>query len=486
MHTKCLLPLLICCFLATTASAQKKKWDLRSIVDYAMANNITVKMSEVQAKVASVNYKQSKLSQFPTASINGNSSINSGNTQDPTTYSLVTENTLSAQFQFQTSTDIFNFYRKRNTIAANNWELQAANANVDKLKNDIALTVANAYLQILLSIEQQNIASVQVQQTTAQLVNTKKMVDAGALPPLNLTQLEAQLATDSVNYITAKGAVVQNILNLKAYMNIDPADDFEVETPPLDLIPLDPIADLLPELVYQLALKNQPQQRYNDLKIKAAERNRDAAWGARLPGLSLFGGLNSSYLSFKKRPYYVPVFTNTYDQTNLFINPGTTNQAEVYQPVYTNGDVAGYIKSQNFFRQLSNNFSKSVGLSVNIPIFNGGSLKANYERSILNVQSLKLQKVLDDQTLKQNIFQAYNSVLIALEKFNASKKSVEASQLTYDYAKKRFDVGMLGTFDLITTQNNLLRAKLENSISRFDYVFKMKVLEFYKGQGIKL
>ena len=127
-----------------------------------------------------------------------------------------------------------------------------------------------------------------------------------------------------------------------------------------------------------------------------------------------------------------------------------------------------------------------LGLSLSIPISNGGSLRSNYERSKLNINSLKYQKQLDDQTLKQNIFQAYNSVLIALEKFNASKKSVDASQLTYDYAKKRFDVGMLGTFDLITTQNNLLRAKLEYTINRFDYVFKMKVLEFYKGMGIRL
>src|SRR6185295_5250982 len=111
------------------------------------------------------------------------------------------------------------------------------------------------YLQILLSKEQENIASVQVQQTSAQLENTKKLVDAGSLPPLNQAQLEAQLATDSVNYISARGAVVQNILNLKAYMNFDPAASFEVETPSLESIPLDPIADLQPEMVYQLALK---------------------------------------------------------------------------------------------------------------------------------------------------------------------------------------------------------------------------------------
>ncbi|MEO7523281.1 MAG: TolC family protein, partial [Ferruginibacter sp.] len=425
------------------------------------------------------------LSQFPNASINANSSVNSGNTQDPTTYSLVTENTLSAQFQFQTSTDIFNFYSKRNTIAANNWELQAAKANIDKLKNDIALSLANAYLQILLAKEQENISSVQIQQTSAQLANTIKLVEAGSLPPLNQTQLEAQLATDSVNYITAKGAVVQYILNLKAYMNFDPATPFEIESPSLESIPLDPIADLQPENVYALALKNQPQQRYNELKLRAAERNTAAAKGAMYPTLAAFGGLNSSYLSFKKRPYYDQVFSN-FEPTGLLVNPGTSAQADIQKPVFTNGDLAGYFRSVSFPKQFSDNFSKYAGLSINIPLFNGHALRSNYERSKLNASTLEYQKQLDDQTLKQNIFQAYNSVLIALEKFNASKKSVDASQQTYDYAKKRFDVGILNTFDLITTQNNLLRSKLEYTINRFDYVFKMKVLEFYKGMGIKL
>ncbi|MEI9955091.1 MAG: TolC family protein [Ferruginibacter sp.] len=129
----------------------------------------------------------------------------------------------------------------------NQWELEAAKANVEKTKNDIALTAANAYLQILLALQQQAIAAVQVQQTQAQLSNTQKLVDAGSLPELNATQLEAQLASDSVNYINAKGNVTQAILTLKSYMNIDAAAPFEVDTPPVASIPLLPIADMQPE-----------------------------------------------------------------------------------------------------------------------------------------------------------------------------------------------------------------------------------------------
>ena len=184
------------CFAASNA---QQRWNLKSVVDYAMENNITVKLSDIQAKNAGLTYQQSRLALFPNANFSGNTSVNSGNNQDPTTFTRVTQIFLGAGFQLQTSADIFNFYSKRNTIAANEWELLAAKANVDKLRYDVALNAANAYLQILLALEQQKITTLQIAQTSAQLSNTRKLVAAGALPEINASQLDAQLAQDSVN-----------------------------------------------------------------------------------------------------------------------------------------------------------------------------------------------------------------------------------------------------------------------------------------------
>lgn len=474
--------LLLC--IGHKAGAQGK-WDLKTCVEYAMANNVSVRQTDIQAKIAALTLKQSKLSQFPTLSLGTNGALNSGNNQDPTTFSRVTETYLSAGMQLQSSADIFNFYSKRNTIAANDWELMAAKANVDKIKNDIALSTANAYLQVLLAKEQQNIAGIQVQQTSVQLENTRKMVNAGTLPELNLTQLEAQLAVDSGNYIAAKGNAVQAVLSLKSFMNIDAASDFEVETPPVESIPVDPIADLLPELVYQEALRNQPQQQGNEYRLKAAERNKAAAKASMYPTLSAFASLSSNYLAFNKKPIYNKLLSG-YSSTGLIADAGGGVVYDVQSPIYTNGDIVGYAKPGSLGTQLSDNFRKSVGLSISVPLFNGGSLRTMYERSKLNIRSLQLQKEQDNQKLKQDIFQAYNAALIALERYNASKKSVDANLKAFDFAGKRFNIGSLSTLDLITTQNNLLRSKLEYSINRFDYVFKMKVLEFYKGAGLKL
>ncbi len=466
--------------LASSSQAQQK-WNLKTIVDYAMANNINVKLTDVQAKVAAINYNQSKLSLYPNANFSTSTSLNSGNNQDPTTFTRITQTYLNAGFQLQTSADIFNFYSKRNTIAANEWELKAAGAATDKVKNDIALSAANAYLNILLSKAQEEITAVQIKQTQDQLTNTRKQVNAGALPELNATQLEAQLAQDSVNYITAKGNTMQAILTLKASLNMDAGAAFEVETPPVDKIPVEAIASLQPDYVYDLAMKNMPQQKFNDFKMKAAEKNVAAAKAGMYPSVSVFGSLGSNYNNQSNNvtgANFVPVGL---DSSSYAVNGSSLYK--VYRPLIA---TIPTLSKSSFTNQLGDNFRQSFGINITVPIFSGGQLKSNYQRSKLNIETITLQKERDNQQLKQDIYQAYNAALIAYEKFNASKKSVDINELNLTYATKRFNVGMLGTFDLITTQNNLLRAKLQYTQNQFDYVFKMKVLEFYKGMGLRL
>ncbi len=469
--------LLILTVICISSQAQDK-WDLRRCIDYALANNISIKQTDLQARLAKLQAYQSKMGQYPSAGFSANSSYNSGRNQDPTSFSLITQSYFAANMQLQSSVEIFNWYSKRNTIAANIWDLQASLANSEKIRNDIALTIANVYLQVLLSKEQEKIAAVQLEQSQAQLGNTRKRVNAGALPELNASELEAQVARDSSTYITAKGNTQQNILSLKAYMALDADAAFEVDIPPVEKIPVENIADLLPDVVYASAVANLPQQRANDYKIKAAQSSMAAAKGNMYPTISAFGSLGSGFNSRAQE------ITGS-SQINAPI--GKVNVSGTDYSVFPLQPFTSYsYKKQTFFSQLNQNFRQSAGLSLSVPIFNGSNLRTAYERSKINVENLQLQQQLDNQKLKQDIYTAYNSAMVALEKFNAGKKTVEAAEKTYLFAQKRYDVGMLGTFELITNQNNLFNARLNYSVSQYDYVFKMKVLEFYKGRGIKL
>ena len=464
-------------FIGIQVNAQQK-WDLRRCIDYALANNISIKQTDIQARLSALQLNQSKLGQYPGASFNSSSSFNSGRNQSPTTYVLTTQSYFATNLQLQASAEIFNFYSKRNTIASNEWEFQAAMASSEKLRDDIALTVANAYLQILLATEQEEIAGVQLLQSQTQLGNTRKLVNAGSLPELNSAELEAQVARDSATLISAKGNTTQALLNLKAYMAFDAATAFEVDIPPVERIPIDNIADLQPDAVYASAIANLPQHKVNDYKLKAAEKSSMAAKGAMYPTLSAFGSLGSGYNNTARE------ITGS---SQIYIPVGKVDVGGTVYDVYPLQPINNYqFSKQAFFPQLNQNFRQSIGASLSVPIFNSGNLRTSYERSKINIQNLKLQQQADNQKTKQDIYQAYNSALVALEKFNAGKKSVAAAERSYDFAQKRYSVGMLTTLDLITNQNNLFRAKLENALNQFDYVFKMKVLEFYKGQGLKL
>jgi len=470
-------------FVSTFAHAQEK-WSLLKCVQYAIDNNLSVKQTDIQAKIAEITLKESKLSQIPSFNFSNSDGYRFGKSQNPSTGILENQNYFSIGLNLQSSAQIFNWFSKKNLILANEWSLQAANAATEKMKNDIALTVANSYLQVLLAVEQKNIADVQVKQSVSQLDIVRKQVSAGALPELNAVELEAQLATDSANLISATGNVTQAKYVLKAYMNLDAAAPFDIEEPAVNMIPLEPIGELQPESVYALALENQPQQRMNTFNLKAAEKNTLAAKAALNPTISAFGNLGTNYGYFRS-PTYTQILSG-YASSGLVVPDGSGGFIDVQRPLFTNGGKNGYVTSDPLGSQFSNNFGQSIGLSISVPIFNGWHAKGNVQRAKLNVRSLEYQTDLDNKTLKQNIYQAYNAAIVAMQKFNSSAKAVESAEKSYNFSLLRYNVGMLGTLELVTNQNNLFRAKLQNVLNQFDYVFKMKVLEFYKGQGLKL
>ena len=454
------------------------KWSLQKCITYALTNNISVRQQDVQARLTELNYTQSKMALYPSASFSGNTGLSFGHSQDPVTYNLVTTNYVYNAFTLQAGVDLFNWGSKRNSVAANAFETRAAFASVDKLRNDVALNVAGAYLQALLSENQIKVSEVQVNQTLAQLENTRKLVAAGNVPELNAVQLEAQLATDSANLITAHGNVIQAMLLLKAYLALDAGSPFDIETPNVDAIPVDDIASLQPEAVYSLAIQNLPQQRVNDFKIKAAEKFIASTRGAMYPTFSMFGNLQSSFNNLTQQitgatPVIAPIGSVTVGGTSYDVYPNQPFNNYTYEKI-------------PYFSQINQNFHQSVGVGLSIPIANGGILRTSYNRARLNLQNLQLQQQLDNQSLKQDIYKAYTDAITSLQKFNAATKTVEANQKAYDFATKRYNVGLLNTIDLITTQNNLTNAKQQQLLAQFDYVFKMKVLEFYKGQGIRL
>ena len=472
---------LFTCLVSFSQPEQTKaaeKWDLRKCVNYALENNISVKQADLQIRFAELNLKQSKWAQYPFANFSGNLGYSAGRNQDPTTFSLITTGYVFSNYSLQSSVDIFNWFSKKNEVVVRDLNLQATKEGFEKAKNDVALNVAVGYLQILLANEQANLVKIQVQQTKAQLESTRKQVDAGKLSEFNAAQLESQLATDSANLISAETTRNQLVLQLKALLNLDAAVPFDVDTPPVDMIPVESLGELQPDAVYQLAVTNQPQQKVDELNLKAALKSIAVAKGSMYPTFSLFGSLGTAYNNKSKQAISKTQINPAIGKVNV---GGTDYNVFPLLPydVFTYGNIS-------YFDQLNQNFRQSVGLSMSVPILNGGSLRSNWQRSKLNLRQVELQKELNSTTLKQDIYKAYYDAVAALQKFSANKKAAETALKAYEFAKKRYDLGLVSTYELLTAQTTLLQARANAAYTQYDYLFKIKLLEFYKGQGLKL
>lgn len=443
---KFVLPLIFCIISIFANAQNRQEWTLQQCVDYALKNNISVKQSAVQARVVALQLQQTKMYKLPSASLNTSLNTRFGRSIDISTNGY-TKSSLLNDINVGGSINIFSFNKLKNEIAAQEFNAKAALADVEKTGNDIALTIANYYLQALATHQQIEIIKIQTQQTSQNLQNTRKRVEAGSLPELNALEIEAQLATDSSNLVTATMSYEQSLLTLKGALNLDAAQPFAIAVPNINNIYIEKLVDLQPENVYTIAITNQPNVKANLFRIEAAKKNVLSSKSAMYPSISGSYSFGSSYMDY--------LSGNSYTKTP-------------------------------YFKQLDNNFSQSVGVQIAVPIFNYGSAKINNQQSQLTLQNAQLQQQQIEQKLKLDIYTAYTNAINALQKVNTSSKQVEVTQKAFDLATKRYDVGMLNTLDLLTNQNNLLRAKMQNLADKYDYVFKMKLLEFYKGQGLKL
>jgi len=469
-------------FSFLNVSAQDK-WDLRRCVEYALANNISVKQADIDSRTSKLIYDQAKGNQMGT--LNGATALglNFGRSINQTTNVYTNNQGLSQYYNLNANITLFNWSALKRATESSKLSYDAQVVNIDKVKNDISLNVSAAYLSALLSKEQVTLAKTKFGLTQHQLENTRALVNAGSLPELNAAELEVQYATDTAAIITTQETYDINKLQLKAILNLDAAAPFELDTPPVETIPVEPIATLQPEDVYAIAIGTFPQQKMNDLRISAAQKNVDYNHGKFFPVLSAYGALGDNFFNdLRAVNTTFPVeITQGYAQNGAtqypvyFPNPQTTYSS---QPLYK--------AFKGYGDQLSNNFGQQVGLQLNIPIFNGNTARINYKKAQLNVASAKLTKENDLLNLKQGVYQAYYNAVASLEKFEANKKAVVVAEKSFDLATKRYNIGMLNTIDYLTNQNNLFTARINQLIAQYDYVFRTKVLEYYKGLGIKL
>lgn len=469
-------------FANTVATKAQDTWSLQRSVDYALANNIDIRQQVVQKRLAELTLHQSKMARIPTLNGSLNGSYASGRNIDPISNSFVTSAVSSYSGALSAGANIFSFFYQQNTIAANKYSYQAQDKLLEKARNDVAFNIATAFLQILLNTEQVHISEVQVKLTLDNLANTKKLVIAGSVPESNQADLEAQLATDSVNLVNAQNQVIQSTLQMKALLNLSFDQPYVPQIPDnITQIPLPRLDEVDPEMVYSAARSNNPLINADQLLIKANERAYAAYKAQMYPSLTASGQAYTGYANSAKNA--VPVSIKRIDTVQVgTVNIGAQSY-EVKNPVY---EYNMRVTTIPFGDQVSNNFKQSFGLSLSIPILNGWTYRTNVQKAKLNIETQKLTMEKDNQKLRQDIYAAHANAVSALQKYYAASRGVDASQKAYDFATKRFDLGLMNTIDYITTQSKLFNAQINKVSAQYDYIFKMKLLEFYRDQKIAL
>ena len=475
--------------ISLSATAQTpQQWDLKTCVEYAIQHNISVQQADIQARLAKLQSELAKSNQLPTLNGSTGMGLRLGRSIDPTTNGFTNTQFLYNNFGMNGGVQIFNAGKLKNNADAANLSWQASEADKQNTSNDISLSVATYYLQVLSAIEQAEIAKIQIGQTTQQLAATKKRVEVGLLPELNLLELETQLANDSSTYISANANVEQSKMSMKALLNLDASQPFDIQVQAVDQIKLQSFADLQPDYIYTVAAQNLPSVKAANLRVKAAEKNKLVAKANFYPTLSFGYNLSSNFSNvFNYVSGYNLTGVSTPNATTPFVTVNSAKyyiQSPVFSPVTTQRNWGNIWNGWG--DQVNNNFGQSFGLQMSIPIFNGNQSKITYKQSILNYRNASLQQENTNLKLKQDIDTAYNNAVIAFNKLVANQKATASAEKTYLFATKRYELGLLGTIELLNNQNNFLKAKMNFKAAQYEYVFRIKLLEFYKGESLSL
>jgi outer membrane protein len=470
------IPIISLSFTALCTTAQNK-WSLQKCIEYAYTHNLQLQQTANTAKINDVNYLQSKATVLPNVNGSFSNTYNFGKTIDRFTNQFVTNQAvLSQNLGVSANLTLFNGLQQWNTIMQQKYAVKAAEQGIEAQKQTLALNIATFYLSVNYSKALMGNTLQQVNVSKSQVERMKKMVDAGAVAKGNLLDLQSQQAQDELTYVTAESNYNIALLNLKQILNLDTLNSFEIESIDNNL-PVESIASYNVTQIYEKALSIQPAIKQSEFALKSSEKALSSAWGGISPNISLSGGLGTGYSGLQKNA--IPNGTSDF-QIGYYLGANETKiPVFTTQNLFKEGEVIGRSK------QFEDNLNRQIGIQINVPIFNGLQTHSNVQRSKITVMNSKLTLDVTKQTLFKNIAQAYADAKGAFQKFKAAEFAESAAKESFKYADQRFTVGAISNPEFLNAKNRLQRAEIESLQNRFDYILKLKVLEFYEGKPLQ-
>ena len=427
--------LLIFLLFFSISSIAQEKLSLKECINRAIEKNISIKNSSLDLLNSSENKKTAIGNFLPSLNINGNHSWNTGLTQNITTGILENQTTENSSMNMSVGIDVFNGLANIRRLHRANLDLLAKKYQLEDMKEDISLLVANSYLQILFNKEQLDVQKSQLKISQEELNNAKEKFNNGVIPEGNLFEIEANLALSEQNVIMAENSYQLSKLSLSQLLMFGDSDNFDIADENYEIPQTDIINKSAKEILEE-AMKNRNDIKLAETNLEIAIKDEQISRSSLLPSATAFYSYNSRVIM----------------------------------------DAPTSLKSQ-----FDLNAGESIGLQLNIPILNGWSSRVGIKKSKLNV--LRSKNLLDQtkMDLENTIYQALNDAKGAMKSYEAAKKSEIARKTAYEYAKERFENGALNTINYFQAQQLFETSQSELIKAKYDYIFKIKVLEFYFG-----
>jgi outer membrane protein len=478
--TRLILTLFLISIVNLGASAQDHVYTLDQCVKIAFENNLNVQRGNLDKQSAQINLTQNRMSRLPDLNVGSGYGINWGRSVNTVTNDFESIQRRSVGINGSSSLPLFNGFQISNSIKQSILELEAGTADLEKVKNDVALTVANLYLNVIFNQELQGNSEVQLNSTIKQLDRTKVLVDAGSLPITNLLDLQAQQATNEVNLINAENNYSLAVLQLKQALLIPAGDPFEIEVPEFEINNLEE-ANFNSNEVYKVAEGMQPEVKSADMRIRSTDLGMKISKSGYMPRLSLNAGVSTNYSNSpfsSRRAVFDGEEIIEAPFGYLASDPTQTVISSLSQPRLTG------FEQITFAEQLDENLSQSINLNLSIPIFNKWRTKSDVQRSMISRQRAEINAKEVRNNLRQTIETAHNNYIAASKFYNASEKQVAALEESYRVIENQYTLGAINFVDYQISENNLFMAKSDRLRAKYDYIFKSKVLDFYLGKPL--
>ena len=432
-------------FLALFALAfSQKKWTLRECVDYAVKNNLQVINNQYNNDIQSKNLAMAKNDYLPTVSGSVNNSASFGQSQYVNT--IVRNDNFSNNANIGANIQLYNAGRIRKTAEKSQYDLTASLLDTEKTKNDVSLQVAQLYLQILLNKEVKKITDESVNNAEKVLNRAKITTEVGTTAKTIEAEATASLAREKQRQKSAEIDIERSLFNLAMLLQLKEFKEFDVQEVPLPSMLAAPLNST--DNIINTAYENQPQVKAAETRILSAQKQIEIAKTLFLPSVSASAGFGS---------FYFNRLSGVFD--------GQGNR----------------VSQDDFMKQYKDNFGQNLGLSLNIPIFNKGNTKLQVEQAKISENIAKNTLEQQKLSVRQDVQKAYFDANANYENFMAAVEAEKSTKLALDFAEKSYEAGRSTIYDLNNARNNYVNAQSTVSQAKYNYIFSMKLLNFYAG-----